>query len=100
MMKKNNLTAGCEHHHYITKSEVHNHHHHHKKNMFLFLIIETGLLTTTLSIPTMIISAQAYPSGSMPVSNNSTSSINQSTQMGICVVGAKSPCNGDSNSPK
>jgi type II secretory pathway component HofQ len=53
-----------------------------------------------LSVPTMIINAQAYPSGYIPVSNNSTSSINQSTQIGICVVGAGGPCNGNTNSAK
>ncbi len=45
------------------------------------------------------INVQAFSSGSTS-SNNSTISQSHVTQMGICVVGVKSPCNGDSNLAK
>jgi hypothetical protein len=67
--------------------------------MFLVLVIAIGLVTATmlsiLTIIMMMINAQASSSGD----NNRGSSRNDK-QMGICVVGVKSPCNGDSNSPK
>jgi hypothetical protein len=53
-----------------------------------------------LSLSTFAVNAQPYSSGSVSSSNNITSSESHVIQMGICVVGAKSPCNGDSNSPK
>jgi hypothetical protein len=65
--------------------------------MFLFLVI--GLSLFSLSVLTIVTSAQAFP-GSTSSSNNSTSNEARVTQMGICQVGIKSPCNGDSNSPK
>lgn len=59
--------------------------------LFLVLVIATGLITATiLSVQAIIIvNAQAYPT-----SSNSTSSKTEAIQMGICVVGADSPCNG------
>jgi hypothetical protein len=99
MMRKN-LTAGCDH---ITKSEVVIHH---KKSMFVFLfsVIALSLVLSlsliSLSLSTFAVNAQPYSSGSVSSSNNITSSESHVIQMGICVVGAKSPCNGDSNSPK
>jgi hypothetical protein len=99
---RKNLTNGCTH---ITKSEVGNHHntnHHNKKNMCLFLVsvIATGLLTATILSVQVIVSAHAYPppEGSISSStmSNSTSNKTEAIQMGICVVGVNSPCNGDS----
>jgi hypothetical protein len=73
----------------ITKPEVGNPRHK-KKNVLLFLVFAIALVTTTLSVPT-IINAQGSPSGD----NNGGSSGTDKQQMGICVVGADGPCNGD-----
>ena len=77
-----------------TKSEVGNNHNHHRNNsMFLVLVIAIGLLTATmLPVPTimMMINAQASSSG-----DNNIGDSGPDKQMGICVVGAKSPCNGN-----
>ena len=99
MMVRKNLTTELSD--VITKSEVgnhnHNHNNHHRNDsMFLVLVIAIGLVTATmLSILTtimMMINAQASSSGDY---NRDDSGADK--QMGICVVGVKSPCNGDSN---
>ena len=69
--------------------------------MFTFLVSAISVSLISLSVSAIFVNVQAYSSGFIPVvSNNSTSSINQSTQMGICVIGAGGPCNGDSNMAK
>jgi hypothetical protein len=60
--------------------------------MFMFLLSVIGLSLLSLSVPTIMTNAQA-PSGSTS-GNNSTSDETHATQMGICVVGAGGPCNG------
>lgn len=71
--------------------------------MFLFLVIEIGLVS--LPISTIMINAQAHPSstsggnhtGNTTGTVNGTTTSNETRQMGICVVGVRSPCNGNSN---
>jgi hypothetical protein len=78
----------------ITQSEIGNHK---SMCMFLFLVIGIGLLSSLL-VPTIMTNAQAYSSASSTSSGgNSTSSGSGVREMGICVVGAGGPCNGDSN---
>jgi hypothetical protein len=79
-----------------------------RKNMvmFLFLVIEIGLVS--LPVSTIMINAQSHPSstsGGNQTDNttgtaNGTSTSNETgaTHMGICVIGVRSPCNGNSNS--
>ena len=96
MMVRKNLTTELSGD--TTKSEVGNHNHHRNNSMFLVLVIAIGLLTATmLPVPTimMMINAQASSSG-----DNNIGDSGPDKQMGICVVGAKSPCNGDSNLPR
>ena len=89
MMRKT-LTAGLsERHHHITRPRVDNPRHN-KKSMILFLVIATALLQMTLSVLTIMINAQGS-SGD----NNIDSSGTDKQQMGICIVGVRSPCNGD-----
>jgi len=72
--------------------------------MFLFLVIEIGLFS--LPVSTIMINAQSHPSstsganhtGNITGTSNGTSTSNETRQMGICVVGVRSPCNGNSNS--
>jgi hypothetical protein len=72
--------------------------------MFLFLVIEIGLVS--LPISTIMINAQSHPgstsganhTGNTTGTSNDTSTSNETRQMGICVVGVRSPCNGNSNS--
>jgi len=69
--------------------------------VFTFLVSAISVSLISLSVSAIIVNVQAYSSGFIPVNNsNSTSNINQSTQMGICVVGAGGPCNGESNMAK
>ena len=92
MMMRKVLTAGLSdryHHHHITKPEVGNPRHN-KKSVILFLVIATALLQMTLSVLTIMINAQGS-SGD----NNIDSSGTDKQQMGICIVGVRSPCNGD-----
>ena len=56
--------------------------------MFLILIIGINILS--LSLSTTMIDAQT-------ASDGSSGSKTGVTQMGICVVGVESPCNGPSN---
>jgi hypothetical protein len=98
MMRKI-LTAGlsdCHRHHHITKPEVGNPRHN-KKSMLLFLVIATALLTTTLSVPTIIMTINDAQASSSSGDNNNRDDSGTDKQMGICVVGAGGPCNGDSN---
>jgi hypothetical protein len=65
--------------------------------IFLSLIIGIGLLCSLL-VPTIITNVQAYSSASSTSSGgNSISSESGIREMGICVVGAGGPCNGDSD---
>jgi hypothetical protein len=91
---------------YITQPDVGNHN---SMFMFLFLVIGIGSLLS-LPVLTIMINAQSYPdstsgnnhTGNTTSTSNATSTSNDTrvTKMGICVVGVRSPCNGDSNSPK
>jgi hypothetical protein len=73
--------------------------------IFLLLVIEIGLFS--LPVSTITINAQSHPitsfggnhTGNTTSSGNGTSTSNE-TRMGICVVGVRSPCNGDSNLAK
>ena len=77
-----------------------------KTVVFLFLIIEIGLVS--LSVSTIMINAQSHPSstsggnqtGNTTGTGNGTSTSNETstTHMGICIIGVRSPCNGNSNS--
>jgi hypothetical protein len=64
--------------------------------MFLFSVIGLSLFSLSMSA-TM---ANAQTSSNSTLSTNSTSNETGVKQMGICIVGVKSPCNGDINSPK
>ena len=66
--------------------------------MFMLLFALIGLSLLSLSMLATMASAQAS-SNSRPGSSsnrNSTSNDTSLKQMGICQVGAKSPCNGNS----
>jgi|ERR671930_2492784 hypothetical protein len=92
-------TAGLSDHrlYHITKPEVGSPRHN-NESVLLFLVIATVfLLPTTLSVLTIIMMINAQ--GTSGDNNNKASSGTDKQQMGICVVGAKSPCNGDRNSP-
>ena len=94
---RKNLTNGGNH---LTKSEVGNNNHHlDNKNasVFLFSVIALSLVSLSLLVP--IANAQT-PSNSTSGANSTAGNETGVKQMGICVVGAKSPCNGDSNSFK
>jgi hypothetical protein len=73
--------------------------------MFLLLVIEIGLFS--LPVSTNTTNAQSYPStasgnnhtGNTTGASNATNSSNE-TRMGICVIGVRSPCNGDSSLAK
>jgi hypothetical protein len=93
-MRSKNLTAGYDE--YIIKSELVNHHH--QKNMIIFLFSVIALTLVSLFLLATIANAQTPKSTS---GADSTSSNEDGVkQMGICVIGAGSPCNGDTNSPK
>ena len=66
----------------------------HTKPKYAIAIIATiliiGISVLSLSISTIMVSAQTSSDG---ISGSGT----DVAQMGICVVGAKSPCNGPSN---
>jgi hypothetical protein len=65
--------------------------------MFIFLIIGISLLS--FSVLTIMINAQTSSGSTTSGSSSgaSGSKSNTATQMGICVVGAGGPCNGDSD---
>ena len=67
--------------------------------LFVCLISAIALSVVSLTISAMQANAQPSPSNSSS-DTNSTGNETNVKQMGICVVGAKSPCNGDSNSPQ
>ena len=79
-------------HHIVIKSEIGNNH---KKKMFLPLAIVLSLFSFSLYVLTiMVVDAQAYrSSGSIP-RGSTNGGETRVTEMGICVVGAASPCNG------
>jgi hypothetical protein len=82
---------------YITQSEVGNRHHHKNTCMFICLVIGIGSLSLLLvSTLIMTTTAQAYSSGGSDNTNSGTGI----KEMGICVVGAGGPCNGDSKLAK
>ena len=90
-MMRTILTAGLsERHHHIARPEVGNPRHN-RKRVILFLVIATALLQMTLSVLTIIMINTQGSSGD----NNIDSSGTDKQQMGICIVGVKSPCNGD-----
>jgi hypothetical protein len=60
--------------------------------MFMLLFLVIGLSLLSLSVTAIMTNAQA-PSNTTSASN-STSNETGVTQMGICVVGIESPCNG------
>jgi hypothetical protein len=63
-------------------------------SMFLFSVIGLSLLSSVISATL----ANAQPSSSDSTSGtDSTSNKNGVKEMGICVVGAGGPCNGNSN---
>lgn len=66
---------------------------------FTFLVSAISVGLFSLSVSAIIVIVQAYSAGSMPVSS-STGSDTHVAEMGICVVGAGGPCNGDSNMAK
>ena len=107
-MRQKNLTAGYDiDDDHITKSEVGNNNHHKKKRMvmrmFVLSVITVSLLSLFLSISVLTVNAQPYPgsggnhTGNTTGTSNATTTSNdtQVTKIGICVVGIKSPCNGD-----
>ena len=89
MMRKI-LAELSEHDYHNTKPEVGNTRHN-KKSVLLFLVIATTTTTTTLSVPTIIMINAQESSGD----NNKGSDRTDQQQMGICVIGVKSPCNGN-----
>jgi hypothetical protein len=82
---------------YITQSQTGNRHHHENTCMFICLVIGIGLLSLLL-VPTLTMrtTVQAYSSGGIDNTNSGTGI----KEMGICVVGAGGPCNGNANSAK
>ena len=69
--------------------------------MFTFLVSAISLSLLSLSVSSIIVNAQAHSAGSTPSSDSSsTGSDTHVTEMGVCVVGAGGPCNGDSNLAK
>ena len=73
------------------------------KFMSLFLFLVIGIALFSLLVSAIMVSAQPYPSNPTSGDINHTDTSNatitgnntQVTQMGICVVGVKSPCNGN-----
>ena len=70
--------------------------------IFVFLFSSIALNVLSLSVSVIMVNAQAYSSDSTPSSSISSGTNDEThvTQMGICVVGAGGPCNGNSNSAK
>jgi hypothetical protein len=66
--------------------------------VFTFLVSAISVSLFSSSVSAIIVNAQAYSAGFTPSSN--TGSDTHVAQMGICVVGAGGPCNGDSNMAK
>ena len=69
--------------------------------VFTFLFSAISLSLLSLSVSAIIVNAQAHYAGSTPSSDSSSrGSDTHVAEMGICVVGAGGPCNGDSNLAK
>ena len=76
-----------------------------RKNMFMFLFLVIEIALVSLPVSTIMLNAQSHPSstsganqtGNTTGTGNGTSTSNETRQMGICVVGVRSPCNGNSN---
>jgi hypothetical protein len=94
MMRKNLTTEG----NHISQLEVGNNNHH-NKSMFVFFISAIALGLVSLSLLATIANAQT-PSNSTSGAKSTTSNESGVKQMGICVVGAGGPCNGDTSSAK
>ena len=89
---------------YITQSGWDSNHKCMFMSLFSFLVI--GIALFSLPVSTIMVNAQPH-SSSMSDGNNDTANTTgtskatitgnntQITQMGICVVGVKSPCNGN-----
>jgi hypothetical protein len=94
-MRQNPMNRYDDDYHIAIKSEIGNEHNKKKSMMFLSLAIALSLFSLSLYVLTiMVVDAQAYPSsGSMP-SSSTNGGETHVTEMGICVVGAASPCNG------
>jgi hypothetical protein len=67
--------------------------------VFTFLVSAISMSLISLSVSAIIVNVQAYSASSTP-SSSSTGSDTHVAEMGICVVGAGGPCNGDSNMAK
>jgi hypothetical protein len=78
---------------YITQSEVGNRHHHKNTCMFICLVIGIGLLSLLL-VPTSAQASSSSPTSGAIISISSSAGSGTDKQMGICVVGVESPCNG------
>ena len=65
---------------------------------FTFLVSAISVRLIPLSVSAIIVNVQAYSEGS--TRSSSTGSDTHVAEMGICVVGAGGPCNGDSNMAK
>lgn len=94
MMRKN-LKTGCNHLD-IMKSDIENHHKK-KSSMFICLFSFSAIALSLLSLSILALTVNAQPYSPSPVSSTKSVSSRSSgdTQMGICVVGASGPCNGD-----
>jgi uncharacterized membrane protein len=79
-------------HHIVIKSEIGNNHKK-KSMMFLPLAIVLSLFSSLYVLTIMVVDAQAYRS-SRSIPSSSTNDETRVTEMGICVVGTTSPCNG------
>ena len=92
-------TAGLSDHrlYHITKPEVGSPRHN-NESVLLFLVIALSLVSLSVLATTTMANAQT-PSNSTSNTNSTASNETGVKQMGICVIGSKSPCNGDRNSP-
>ena len=93
-MRQDSMNRYDDGHHIVIKSEIGNNHKK-KSMMFLPLAIVLSLFSFSLYVLTiMVVDAQAYrSSGSIP-RGSTNGGETRVTEMGICVVGAASPCNG------
>jgi hypothetical protein len=88
----NDIIVAVDHN---TKSEVGNNH---NNGMLVFLFSVIGLSLLSLSV--LATMANAQTSSNSTLGTNSTSNETGVKQMGICQIGVKSSCNGDSNLPR
>ena len=96
-MMSTNLTSGYDKQHIIKSQLVNNRHY--KKNIIIFLFSVITLSLVSLFLLATIANAQTS-SNSTSGANSTTSNKTSVKQMGICVVGAGGPCNGDTSSAK